>query len=95
VLRATGRFDMDKAGYPQLLGYVRQWPGRIWAEEGAPVEWVGRWPPGRWSSMRSWRRESIPVVATYVFVASTGASSTRRRQRTAAVSVLASGLVGG
>ncbi|HEY3480225.1 MAG TPA: IS110 family transposase [Streptomyces sp.] len=35
VLRATGRFGMDKAGYRQLLGYVRQWPARIWAVEGA------------------------------------------------------------
>jgi transposase len=35
VLRATGRFGMDKAGYRQLLGYVRQWRERIWAVEGA------------------------------------------------------------
>jgi transposase len=35
VLRATGRFGMDKAGYRQLLGYVRQWPARTWAVEGA------------------------------------------------------------
>ena len=35
VLRATGRFPMDKTGYRQLLGYVWQWPERIWAVEGA------------------------------------------------------------
>ena len=35
VLRATGRFPMDKAGYRQLLGYVRQWQARTWAVEGA------------------------------------------------------------
>jgi hypothetical protein len=35
VLRATGRFPMDKTGYRQPLGYVRQWPRRTWAVEGA------------------------------------------------------------
>src|SRR4051794_37905322 len=35
VLRATGRFGTDKAGYRQLLRYVRQWPARTWAVEGA------------------------------------------------------------
>jgi transposase len=40
VLRATGRFGTDKAGYRQLLGYVRQWPARTWAVEGAHC--VGR-----------------------------------------------------
>jgi len=35
ILRATGRFAMDKAGYRQLLSYVRQWPERSWAVEGA------------------------------------------------------------
>src|SRR6266540_1097192 len=35
VLLATGRFGMDKTGYRQLLGYVRQWPARMWAVEGA------------------------------------------------------------
>jgi transposase len=35
VLLATGRFPMDKTGYRQLLGYVRQWPDRVWAVEGA------------------------------------------------------------
>ena len=35
ILLATGRFGMDKAGYRQLLGYVRQWPARVWAVEGA------------------------------------------------------------
>ena len=35
VLRATGRFNTDKAGYQQLLRYVRQWPARTWAVEGA------------------------------------------------------------
>jgi transposase len=40
VLRATGRFPTDKAGYRRLLGYVRQWPRRTWAVEGA--QGVGR-----------------------------------------------------
>jgi transposase len=35
ILLATGRFGMDKAGYRQLLRYVRQWPARVWAVEGA------------------------------------------------------------
>jgi hypothetical protein len=35
ILLATGRFGMDKTGYRQLLGYVRQWPTRTWAVEGA------------------------------------------------------------
>jgi transposase len=35
ILLATGRFGMDKTGYRQLLGYVRQWPARTWAVEGA------------------------------------------------------------
>ena len=35
VLRATGQFAMDKAGYRRLLGYVRQWPDRTWAVSGA------------------------------------------------------------
>ena len=26
---------MDKTGYRELLGYVRQWPARMWAVEGA------------------------------------------------------------
>jgi transposase len=35
VLRATGRFPMDRAGYRELLRYARQWPARTWAVEGA------------------------------------------------------------
>jgi transposase len=35
ILRATGRFAMDRAGHRQLLGYVPQWPERTWAVEGA------------------------------------------------------------
>ena len=35
ILLATGRFPMDKTGYRRLLGYVRQWPHRLWAVEGA------------------------------------------------------------
>jgi transposase len=35
VLRATGRFGMDTAGYRQLLRAARQWPARVWAVEGA------------------------------------------------------------
>ena len=35
ILLATGRFPMDKTGYRRLLGYVRQWPDRVWAVEGA------------------------------------------------------------
>jgi transposase len=35
ILLATGRFGMDKTGYRRLLGYVRQWPARVWAVEGA------------------------------------------------------------
>jgi transposase len=35
ILLATGRFGMDRTGYRQLVGYVRQWPRRMWAVEGA------------------------------------------------------------
>jgi transposase len=35
ILRATGRFGTDARSYQQLLRYARQWPGRIWAVEGA------------------------------------------------------------
>jgi transposase len=35
ILLATGRFGMDRTGYRQLLTYVRQWPARMWAVEGA------------------------------------------------------------
>jgi transposase len=35
ILLATGRFAMTSAGYRQLRGYVKQWPGRTWAVEGA------------------------------------------------------------
>ena len=34
-MRAAGRFGTDARSYRQLLGYARQWPGRIWAVEGA------------------------------------------------------------
>src|SRR6266498_5178484 len=35
ILLATGRFGMDRCGYRRLLDYVRQWPDRAWAVEGA------------------------------------------------------------
>ena len=35
VLRATGRFGTDSAGYRELLRLARQWPERVWAVEGA------------------------------------------------------------
>jgi len=35
ILRATGRFGTDARSYRQLLAYARQWPGRVWAVEGA------------------------------------------------------------
>jgi transposase len=35
ILRATGRFGTDTAGYRQLLKVARQWPARVWAVEGA------------------------------------------------------------
>jgi transposase len=35
ILRATGRFGTDTAGYRQLLRAARQWPVRVWAVEGA------------------------------------------------------------
>jgi transposase len=35
VLLATGRFGTDAGGYRAMLRYCRQWPGRIWAVEGA------------------------------------------------------------
>jgi len=48
ILLATGRFGMDRAGYRQLLGYVRQWPGRIWAVEGANGRYEGVIAPFGW-----------------------------------------------
>ncbi|RKS74130.1 transposase [Motilibacter peucedani] len=35
VVHARGRFGMDRQGYALLLAYVRQWPCRVWAVEGA------------------------------------------------------------
>jgi transposase len=35
VLRATGRFGTDTAGYRELLRTAGQWPERVWAVEGA------------------------------------------------------------
>jgi transposase len=34
-LLGSGRFDTDKAGYAAMQRYVRQWPERTWAVEGA------------------------------------------------------------
>ena len=42
-LLGTGRFDTDNAGYAAMQRYVRQWPDRVWAIEGA--NGTGRpWP---------------------------------------------------
>ncbi len=35
ILRATGGFGTDARSHRQLLQLARQWPGRIWAVEGA------------------------------------------------------------
>ena len=35
ILRATGRFGTDARSYRQMLRFASQWPGRIWAVEGA------------------------------------------------------------
>ena len=52
ILRATGQFATSRSGYRQLLAYVRQWPERIWAVEGA--NGVGRpHPPGKCSRART------------------------------------------
>ncbi len=37
---ATGTFGTDARQYAVMLGYVRQWPERVWAVEGA--EGAGR-----------------------------------------------------
>ena len=34
-LLGSGRFATDKAGYAALRRYVKQWPERVWAVEGA------------------------------------------------------------
>ena len=34
-LLGTGRFDTNKVGYAAMQRYVRQWPDRVWAVEGA------------------------------------------------------------
>ena len=34
-LLGSGRFPTDKAGYAAMRGYVKQWPERTWAVEGA------------------------------------------------------------
>jgi hypothetical protein len=31
----SGRFATDRAGYAAMRGYVRSWPDRVWAVEGA------------------------------------------------------------
>jgi transposase len=35
LLLGSGRFATDKAGYAAMVRYVRQWPDRVWAVEGA------------------------------------------------------------
>jgi transposase len=35
LLLGSGRFDTDKAGYAAMQRYVKQWPERLWAVEGA------------------------------------------------------------
>src|SRR3954452_14710093 len=35
VVVARARFPMDRQGYRLLLAYVKQWPQRLWAGEGA------------------------------------------------------------
>src|SRR5512142_497700 len=35
TLAATGRFPTARGGYQALIRYVRQWPHRVWAVEGA------------------------------------------------------------
>jgi transposase len=45
ILRATGRFGTDARSYRRLLAYVRQWPDRVWAVEGA--NGIGRSPAPR------------------------------------------------
>ena len=35
ILRAVGQFATDGGSYRQLLQVARQWPGRVWAVEGA------------------------------------------------------------
>src|SRR3954453_17168284 len=34
-LLGSGRFGTDRAGYAAMRRYVRQWPDRVWAVEGA------------------------------------------------------------
>ena len=34
-LLGSGRFTTDKAGYSAMRSYVKAWPGRVWAIEGA------------------------------------------------------------
>ncbi|SED28944.1 Transposase [Nocardioides exalbidus] len=34
-LLGRARFDTDKAGYAAMCRYVKQWPARLWAVEGA------------------------------------------------------------
>jgi transposase len=34
-LLGSGRFTTDRAGYTAMRGYVKAWPQRIWAVEGA------------------------------------------------------------
>ena len=36
-LLGSGRFATDKAGYAAMGRYVRSWPDRVWAVEGATV----------------------------------------------------------
>ena len=35
TLLGSGRFGADNAGYQAMLRYVKAWPGRVWAVEGA------------------------------------------------------------
>jgi transposase len=44
-LLGTGRFTTDKAGHAGMLRYVKAWPNRVWAIEGANGA-GGRWRSG-------------------------------------------------
>ena len=49
-LLGSGRFTTDKAGYAAMRAYVKAWPERTWAVEGA--NGAGRLGP---AAARSWR----------------------------------------
>ncbi len=55
----SGRFSTDQAGYAAMRAYVKAWPQRVWAVEGAngagrPLAQRRAWSTPRQARFRDW-----------------------------------------